>query len=346
LLEKRNKEPDQHQQGVEVRETITEDQQNTKMQQYTQGSYYFIRLVTRHSKQFLIVTVLAVVCAALFSSSIFIKPKYRSNAIVYPANITPYSSESESEQMLQLFQSADVRDAVIRKFKLDEYYQIDTTTEGGKADLISTYDGNVEISRTQFESVEIKVLDTDPKMACAMVNEIIAAMNAKARNLQRSKAMEVVKVFADEVRFKKEQIDSLNTILEELRIKYQILDYKSQAKEVTRAWMRSLQSGKGNIKDIDVMVRNLGEKGGEYYEAKEVLDGVLAGYNKARADFDIAWRDMNKNISYANIVTRPVIADKKTYPIRWLIVVVSVVAANLFVLGIILLQEERRKMRL
>jgi capsule polysaccharide export protein KpsE/RkpR len=263
-------------------------------------------------------------------------------AVVYPVNLKPYSSESESEQLLQLFNSADVRDAVIRKFNLPKYYDIDTLAQGGMAELISAYESNVEISRTQFESVEIKVLDADPKTAAAIANQVIIEMNAKATRLTRDHVKEVVKVFADQVRYKKEQIDSLNKRMEELRVKYQILDYKSQSREATKAWLKAMASGKSSVKDIDVMIRNLGEKGGEYYEMQEQLDGVLKSYNLAKVDFDNALRDLRKEITYTQIVTKPVPADKKSYPIRWLIVVVSVISANLFLFGILILLEEKK----
>ena len=32
----------------------------------------------------------------------FITPLYKSEAVAYPANVTPYSDESETEQMLQI----------------------------------------------------------------------------------------------------------------------------------------------------------------------------------------------------------------------------------------------------
>jgi capsule polysaccharide export protein KpsE/RkpR len=314
------------------------------MQEYRESSYYFIRLVIKHRKQFLVVTLLALICAVVFSSSWFIKPQFKSVGVVYPVNIKPYSAESESEQLLQLFEAADVRNDVIRKFNLASYYEIDTASAGGMAELTGTFESNVKVKRTEFESVEITVLDSDPEMARKMVNAMVDAMNAKAQALERSKAMEVVKVFADQVRYRKEEIDSLNSRMEELRVKYQILDYKSQSKEATKAWLKALGNGKGNVKDLDVMIRNLGEKGGEYYEMEKMLDGALKSYNNAKIDFDNAYRDLKKEITYANIVTKPVKADKKTYPIRWIIVLVSVVSANLFLLGVLMLMDERRKM--
>lgn len=313
------------------------------MQEYTQSSFYFIRLLLKWKYQFLIITAVSIALACLFSGEWFIQPKYKSVAVVYPSNLKPYSSESESEQMLQLFLSADVRDAVVKKFNLPGYYHIDTTQAGGKSKLISVYESNVEIRRTQYESIEINVWDTDPQMACNIVKEIIAAMNRKTKNMQQEKAAEVVATFRDQLNFKKQQMDSINAAMEELRVKYQLLDYKSQAKEVTKAWMKAVSSGKGPGKDVDMMLRNLTEKGGVYYELSKELDGVLKSYNLTKIDYDNAVRDLNRNLTYTNTVTAPEVPDKKSYPIRWLIVVASVISANLFLFLVILLLDVKKK---
>lgn len=313
------------------------------MQEYKQSSIYFIRVILKWKFQFLIVTVAAILFAGLFSSEWFIKPKYKSVALVYPSNLKPYSSESESEQLLQFFLSADVREEVATRFNLAHYYGIDTAQMGGMSKLIAAWESNVEINRTQFESIEIKVWDTDPKMARDIAAAIIDALNHKVHRIQQEKAAEVVKLFHDQLTYKKTQIDSLNDSLEVLRVRYQILDYESQAKEATKAWLRAVGSGKSNVKDLDVLLRNLGEKGGEYYEMSKTMEGFLKSYNNTRSDYDNAVRDMNKELSYTNIVTRPQVPDRKSYPIRWLIVLISVLSANMFLFVVIMAMDSRKQ---
>src|SRR6218665_349821 len=109
------------------------------MQEYTQSAFYYIRLLLRWKIQFIVITVVAVVAAAVFSSEWFIKPRYKSSATVYPANVVPFSEESTTEQILQIFQSGHIRDAVIRKFDLAKHYGVDTTGKEGHAKLIGTY---------------------------------------------------------------------------------------------------------------------------------------------------------------------------------------------------------------
>jgi hypothetical protein len=313
------------------------------MQEYTANSYHLIKLIVKWKIQFILITLVAIVLATLFSSEWFMHAKYKSFAIVYPSNIKPYSTESETEQMLQLFRSTDVRNQVIRKLHLSEHYKIDTTSQLGIASLIAVYEANVEINRTQFESIEISVLDTDPLMAANMVNEIIVAMNLKARRLQREKTQEVQLVIKDQLHLKKQNVDSLTHILHDLRVKYQLFDYTMQAKEVTKSYLKAVGNGGRNLKEIDVMMRNLEEKGGEYYETQKTLDVLLKSYNKTQLEYDNVVKDLTKELTYANVVSKPAPSFKKAYPVRWLIVLASVASANLFLFVLLILLDRKNK---
>ncbi len=332
--------------GQEKQKIYTEKKATpVTMQEYTQSNYHFLKLIIKWKLYFIIVTVVAIIVASVFSSEWFIPSKYKSFALVYPSNLTPYGHESPAEQMIQLFESSDIQKDVIRKFDLPKRYDIDTTAKSGMSALISTYESNVSISRTQFESVEIKVLDTDPKVACEMVKEIINSLNRKARKLQREKTNEVLVLLTNELKFKKQQLDTISFKLLDLRTKYQILDYNSQAKEIMKAYLKVLASGKenNNFKNIETMMHNMEEKGGEYYENVKVFNELLKGYAKTKLDYDEAWKDMNKELTYTNMVTSPTPSDKKAYPIRSLIVLVSVVSANLFLFLIIIFLDTKRR---
>jgi hypothetical protein len=313
-------------------------------EEYTKSSQFFMKLVIKWKWHFLAVTGFALLASFVFSCEWFVKPKYRSTAIIYPSNIIPYSSESASEQMLQLFESADIRDHVIAKFNLAEHYGVDTTEKAGVSKLISVYESNVEVRRTEYESIEIRVLDTDSELAAKIVNEIIDALNLKARMLQREKTKEVVVINANQMVFKKKQVDSLNAVLEELRVKYQILDYESQSKEVLKSYLKAVSAGKSkeSLKDIDELMRNLEEKGGEYLETKKTFDAILKSYNATKLDYDNALKDLKKELTYTNVVTKPRPSDKKAYPIRWLIMLVSTVAADFFLFVVLVVMESRK----
>ncbi len=315
------------------------------MQEYSETNQHFIALILKWKKHFIVVSVAAIVLAAVFSGEWLIKSRYKSMAIVYPANIISFSSESTTEQLLQVFQSTSIRDSVIKKFGLVQHYGVDTASKGGRSALIKTYQSFVTISKTEFESVEIEVEDTNPELACNMVNEIIAQLNNKIRALHRNKSLEVADLLQKQMKLKKDQLDSLNAGMQELRVKYQILDYNIQVKEVTKEYLKAINSGKSGqaLKDIDVMLRNLEQKGGEYYQMKVLYDGVLSGFNSVRNEYDNVLKDLNKNFTYTYVVTHPTPSDKKSYPVRWLIVAGSLVSANMFLFFLILINDRKKE---
>ncbi len=326
-------------------ENISEPLIQTIMKDYLESNYYLIKLIIKWKKHFMIITAASIVVSIVFSSPFFMRPIFKSFAVVYPSNIIPYSDESPSEQLLQLLESSDIRNAVVQKYKLAAHYQIDTTSKSGLTNLIRAYQSNVEVKRTQFNSIEIIAFDTDPQIACDMVNEIIHQLNLKARSLQRSKTKEVLLIVSNQLQVKKKQVDSVKAILQELRVNYQLLDYEIQVKEVTKNYFKALNSGtrKENLKDIDVLMRNLEEKGGEFYQTKKTFDILLKSYNDTELEYDKVMSDWRKVLTYTNIVSKPFPADKKTYPICWLIVLGSTISANIFLLLVLVIINIKNK---
>jgi uncharacterized protein involved in exopolysaccharide biosynthesis len=314
------------------------------MEEYRQSAFYYLKLLAKWKIQFLVITVIAFGAAAIFSSEFFIKPRYKSSATVYPANVIPFSEESTTEQILQMLQSTYIRDAVIRKFDLAKHYGIDTAAKEGHAALYGMYRTYVSIAKNQYESVDIEVTDTDPNLACNMVNEIISELNNKISTLHKEKTREVKRIVEGQLKLKTQQLDSLGKGLQELRVKYQILDYNIQVKEVTQGYMKSLVSGRGS-KDIDVLLRNLEEKGGDYYRMKVAYDGVLNAYNLVRNDYDNILKELDKKFTYTYVVSTPTPSDKKSYPVRWLIVLISVIAANMFLFSMVIINDYRKRLQ-
>jgi hypothetical protein len=78
----------------------------------------FFDLLRRRWRTFALVALMAVILSSIFSGERFITPKYRSSAIVYPVNLAPYSTETRTDQLLQLLESNSIRDSLVKKFDL------------------------------------------------------------------------------------------------------------------------------------------------------------------------------------------------------------------------------------
>ncbi|MFM7218314.1 MAG: hypothetical protein ACKO1U_09870 [Bacteroidota bacterium] len=308
------------------------------------NSVEFLQLIQRRSKELLFVGIGSTVLAVVFSSSFFIPPKFKSYAIIYPSNLIAYSTESTTEQMLQIAQSSDIRDEVIRNLDLYKHYKIDTlTNKQFRSEVIGMFEDNVTIKKTEYESMEITAYDTDPKVACMIVDSMIRYFNIKARQLQREKSEEVMIIHRDQMMRTKVQMDSMEAMLKDLRQRYGILDYDKQSQEVIRGLFWNLASGnnKGTV-EAKEMIGNLKDIGGMFHETTEHLWRTRGMYNDIKLLYENDYRDVHKILTYTNVVTKPQVADKKAYPIRWLIVVVTVVSSLLLAFILLVIIEARK----
>lgn len=302
-----------------------------------------LKMLFRWKTHLAIILLISIVLAAIISSPVFIKPKFKSYAIIYPSNVTPYSDESESEQMLQFLQSRDIRDQLIAKYDLAGRYEIDSSFKHFQSTINYEFSKNVKISKTPYESVRIEVFDTDPQVASNMVEDVINFYNQKILKTHREKYSEVVNFIQQRLEAKKAEIDSIEKIHADLRNNYGIIDYPNQSREVARGFLRTVDGNNAaqniNTKEVLLLKKNLEEFGGDWIFNNDRLYHLVDEYSKIKVDLDDALMNSNREISYANVVSAPYPADKKAYPVRWVIVVVTAIGALFLSLLAILVIE-------
>lgn len=302
------------------------------------------RIIQKRFKFILGIAVIAGVLAIVFSSETFIKPRYKSSTISYASNIGEYADESTSEQLQQLFESSDVRDSVIKKFDLYKHYDIEKGSAASHFYVNTEFNSRVQVKKTKYEAVEVVIEDEDPKIAYEMTKELMRQVNLKARNLQRGKSAEIVAMSARQLSEQQARIDSLDRRLNQLRKDKGLLEYEMQTQEATKGLYRLASQGKTGSKDYQEAKRtldNLIESGGEFKRLYEQQELANEFYNKLMEQHQTALNDVRKELTYLNTIVYPEIADKKHYPVRWLIVFTAVFASVLFSIVVFLFTEKR-----
>jgi uncharacterized protein involved in exopolysaccharide biosynthesis len=306
-------------------------------------NFDLLNIILKWKVTLVVVIGLSILLAAVFSSAYFIKPKYKSVAVIYPSNLMPYSQETPTEQMLQLFQSDSVFTHVADKFNLIKHYGLDSAGPTVKFELQGIYNENVSIKKTEYEAVRIEVLDHNPDTASKMIKEMVNAFNAYTLKLNKSKSQELVSIFHDQLKRKELEIDSINTQLKELGVKFGIIDYKAQSRELSKEYYRTIATGnEKKINELTDALRNLEERGGKFHELQQHLEHSTTEYGTLLAQYNTVITDSNKNLTYTNMVIKPFPSDKKAYPVRWLIVTIAACASILFSLIIIMIIEGRK----
>ncbi len=286
---------------------------------------------------YVIATLMAIIASVIFSGPGFIKPKYKSFAIVYPSNLQEYSEESKSEQMLQILQSEQLKLKLIDAFHLYNHYNIDTKYKYAQTAILRELNDNVSISKTSYESIKIEVLDYYPDTAKMMVDSIIGFYNQTVRQIQNIKYKEVIDIDASQIKLLQRERDSLSNILTEYREKYNIFKPRLQTEEITKSYLEKK----------DAVSKDLYQNLLKYSDNIILIDSLLE-HNKGiivnyRFNMNEAIKNYTKKISYANIVSSPIVADKKSYPIRWVIVMLSVLGTFLFTFIALVFYESIQK---
>ena len=309
------------------------------------NSAELLRLIDKWKFHLLTIVVVAAVLAGIFSGPTFITPLYKSQAILYPANVESYSEESETEQMLQIFGSQDITDSVINRFNLGRHYEIDKNYKYYKTALYNEYHEKVSISKTLYESVSIVVLDKDPDTAALIVNSLIELYDKKVAWLHKGKYYEVIDMYNYQLANKTKTIDSLKGVLQVLGNEHGIIEYGSQSAEIMRGLLGTMDGdiSQVNKKEVERMKQNLQQYGGQLVEVIDMIHQETRTYVDIKLDMEMALRFVNSDMTYSNIISAPIATDKKEYPVRWIIVFVASIAALVFSMLAIMFIENRKQ---
>lgn len=277
-----------------------------------------LRIAIKWKWHLVILSIAAALVSLVVSSPLIMKPRYKSVAYIYPSNIMPYSDESETEQMLQWINSKDVRDSVIRKFDLAKHYKISPEEKYFHSILDNVYNKNVNINKTQYESIEVVVTDLDPVFARDMVKAILFYTDEKIRNTHNVKFREVYNALERMLKTKKAEMDSVKALYRNIATTYGIYDVSGQSQEITRGELRTVDGGGAGInsKDVVKLKQGMVDKAGDLLYLGLRISLSANEYSEILRKYEAAKFDLDKKFTFVNIVTPPQVADKKSYPKR------------------------------
>jgi len=301
-----------------------------------------LKLIKANFKLLAILTIVSALAGAIFSGPQFIRPKYKSTLVVFPVNIFPVSIESETEQSQQIFLASAIRDSVIEKFNLWEHWNIPKDQDKAAFWMDIEYQSNISISRSQFESIVVKVLDYSPDTAKFIADEILKQYNNLASGFFTTKAQEFLDAANVTLAKRTAYIDSLQARLKELAVNYGVLEYEMQTKELTKSYYEMMRSGasKEKMNEVSLLLDNLKKYGGESLKLATLLKEYMLFYAESVDQRDLYYFETQSKFRYYNLIESPKVAVKKSYPVRWIIVLSSVLVTLLF--AIILIAQFNR----
>jgi len=279
--------------------------------------------------------------------SFLITPKYKSTVILFPAvtnsiskallsennlvdqDILKFGEEEEAEQMLQILNSDQIRDRITAKYNLLDHYEIDKNDKYKMTKLYEEYDDNISFERTEFMSVRISVLDKNAQMAADIANDVSAFLDSTKNRMQKERAKAALRIVEDEYLSLQKEVKLIDDSLTQLR-KLGINDYETQSEVFNDQYAIALTKGDSRaIKALAEKLNILAEYGGAYVHLRENLLLSLTRLNLVKSKYQEVKVDAEQNLTHKFVVNHAVKAEKRTYPIRWLIIVVSTITTLL-----------------
>jgi uncharacterized protein involved in exopolysaccharide biosynthesis len=317
--------------------------------------------ILRWRKPLIIVTVVAAILSAVFSAPVFITPKFESTVIMFPTStasisksllaknnvakedLLSFGEEEQAEQLIQILNSDEIRSKIVERYDLMNHYEIDTTDQYKQTKLFKEYDSNITYKRTEFQSVRVDVLDTDPNMAADIANDIAALVDSVKNRMQKERAFKAMRIaeaeYMEMKNYVKELEDSLNTLRE-----MGVNDYESMSERFNEYYAKAILENKTQAAEkLAVQLKILSQYGGAYVSIRDMLEHEKEQLSHLRAKYQEAKVDAEQTLPHKFIVNNAFPAEKKSYPIRWLIVLVSVVSTFIIALLTIIAYENVNK---
>jgi uncharacterized protein involved in exopolysaccharide biosynthesis len=295
-------------------------------------------------KRYILIAVGFVAAVASIIISLTITPMFKSTVIMFPASsasiskellvqnytsrqtVHGFGEEEQAEQLLQVLNSEPVRTRIVEKYNLMEHYEIDPEGKYPLTELYEQYKSNINFRLTEYMSVEISVMDRDPVISAEIANDISDLVDTVYNGMKKERALEAFRLVEREFREAEDNLvilrDSLDLLSEQVS--------------------KKIKTGDGNDGTTN-LIKAISEHGALYItmlnlvrNESQIVAGLSLRYKEARLEAE-------QDLPYKFVVESAFPPEKKAYPNKSLIVIVSTFASLLFALIVLIVIDNIRE---
>lgn len=310
--------------------------------------------IWKKRKILLIVTGSALVISTVIA--FLMTPIYRSTAIVFPAATSTVSfseqrnakassmdfgEEEQAEQLIQILQSSRIRDIVVQRFDLMKHYEIDPSDANKHYKLVKEYNENILFVRTRYGSIQIDVLDRDPKLAAEIANKIVDLIDTVKNEMVYERtlpAFEINKRKKDQMEADRKMIIAQLDSLADMGV----VPLEGRANLFAAYVDAKNPADRAEFKErIDINMK--------YGATFDALEYIRNEKIMKLADFSVSYEqaesDANTKFNHKFVVEHAVVADKKDKPKRLIIMLLSTLGTFVFMVFALLVQDKLKELR-
>jgi uncharacterized integral membrane protein len=299
----------------------------------------------------IIITAIAAIASIVISLSM--TNLFKSQVVLFPApntsvskyllsdqyagrtGLLAFGEEEQTEQMLQVLQSDQIKNRIIEKYDLMNHYEIDSGFKYKYTVLEKKFKKYIKFRRTKYMSIVIEVLDRDPKTAANIANDISNLVDSAMNRIQYDRAMLAFKLvereYLDVANHIKFMEDSLNVLRS-----MGVYEYESQSEVITTGYAKAINDNDQRAMRIfEDQLNLLAKYGGGYMSVRDFIIYEKRNFADLKQKYAEAKVETEQTLPQKYIVDNAFPAERKTLPKRSLIVMQTTFSA--FILGYILL---------
>jgi tyrosine-protein kinase Etk/Wzc len=312
-----------------------------------------IRIVWQKKKLFSYILFFTAIVSA--GVSLLIPEYYKSSTTIFPVklsqapvnetalrrgNITDFGETGEAEQALEILNSNRLIEKIIDKFDLYKHYELNKSEPFAHTYVVRMFKSNVSTKRNKFNSIEITVSDKDPQMASDIANSITAYFDTIKYEVVQKRANDLIQNLEKNQANQKVVLDSMKKVMDTFSIRGVMSQF--QRGYLIQAYAESSPSERASLKklvDDNIRYGEDFDRLERVYE-KEIENQVLISkfLTQTKADAEIQF-------SQKFVVDPAIPAEKKYFPVRWLIVMISVISSFFIALSLLLLKNKWPQIR-
>ena len=305
------------------------------------------RLIWKNFRLLFIIGLLTVIGSACIA--LVLPVYYKSTTTIFPVklaqvpvnetafrrgNISDFGETGEAEQALELLNSTSLMERVVNKFDLYTHYKIKQSDAAAKFFVFKTYEGNVDIKRTKFNSIQITVKDKDPKIASDMANAIASYLDTLKYEMVQLRANELVTNLERQHTIQQDLIDSLKLEMDYLTNKGIMSQF--QRGYLLEAYAQAVGAERNQLKTLVDSNIKYGE---EFDKVERIFDREIENIMLINKYLVQTKADGEIQFSQKFVVDAAEPAERKSYPVRWLVVLVSLISSMFISIGLLLIKQ-------
>ena len=286
----------------------------------------------------LIISLFFAVIISSIVSLFFMEEKFKSSAVIFPTttnsisqalliednpykkDILEFGEEESTEQLLQVLNSDMIQDSIVKIFDLYNHYEINREDPYSKTWMNLAFEERVIFKKTSFNSIKIEVLDKDPNIASSIANKCLDLVDVAIKEIKSQRSKKAL--FICEERKKglenlmKEVNDSLN-LLRGKGVIYGEVQVERLTEQYAICLAQNNKRGAQILKnELELISKHVTEHNLLFRRTIEIQEEL----NRVQNVCDLTRIDSDYELTNMFIINKAYPADKKSYPVRWLVV--------------------------